>query len=326
MDAGLRYNLFQADRTFQNLDPRLAVKYRLTDKINLKAATGLYHQYLHRIPRFIATDVWTTANQYQDESDARHFILGYQQEFARNYQLEVETFYKDYSNIYQFNQTFITELEETGFDAENRPIFTNTKGMFNRGDGNSVGVEVLLRKDVGAVTGWIGYSLARTRYKFDGINGGREFAPRHDRTSTLNAVGNVDIRNALRKLRGKRKKQDRGRWTLGLNLVHSSGQPITEPGSGYIVYSDPEDPYDGIVYAPTRINHARLPYYGRLDLSLTYERQFRGWSMAPYVQVFNAGSRKNVWFVNYDYAGGISDVDEQQMFPLLPTCGINFRF
>lgn len=326
VDAGLRYNLFQADRTFQNLDPRLAVKYRLTDKINLKAATGLYHQYLHRIPRFIATDVWTTANQYQDESDARHFILGYQQEFARNYQLEVETFYKDYSNIYQFNQTFITELEETGFDAENRPIFTNTKGMFNRGDGNSVGVEVLLRKDVGAVTGWIGYSLARTRYKFDGINGGREFAPRHDRTSTLNAVGNVDIRNALRKLRGKRKKQDRGRWTLGLNLVHSSGQPITEPGSGYIVYSDPEDPYDGIVYAPTRINHARLPYYGRLDLSLTYERQFRGWSMAPYVQVFNAGSRKNVWFVNYDYAGGISDVDEQQMFPLLPTCGINFRF
>ena len=326
VEAGLRYNLFRGDRTFQDLDPRLSIKYRLTDKSNLKAAAGLYHQYLHQIPRFPATSIWTTSNEYQDESDATHFILGYQQEFARNYQFEVETYYTDYRNIYQFNRTFLTELEETGHDEESRPIFTNTRGLFNRGDGDSMGFEVLLRKDTGAVSGWIGYSLARTRYQFNGINGGREFAPRHDRTSTLNLVGNVDVRNALRKLREKPKKRDPGRWILGLNLVYSTGQPITEPGSAYIVFSDPGDPYDNIGYAPTRINDVRLPYYGRLDLSLTYERQFGSWSMAPYIQVFNAGRRKNVWFITYDYEDGIPDVDEQSMFPLLPTIGINFRF
>ena len=326
VEAGLRYTLFRGDRTFQDLDPRLSIKYRLSDKSNLKAAAGLYHQYLHQIPRFPATSIWTTSNEYQDESDATHFILGYQQEFARNYQFEVETYYKDYRNIYQFNQTFLTELEETGHDEESRPIFTNTRGLFNRGDGDSMGFEVLLRKDTGAVSGWIGYSLGRTRYQFNGINQGREFAPRHDRTSTLNLVGNVDVRNALRKLAGRNKKQDRGRWTLGLNLVYSTGQPITEPGSAYIVFSDPGDPYDNIGYAPTRINDVRLPYYGRLDLSLTYERQFGSWSMAPYLQVFNAGNRKNVWFITYDYEDGIPDVDEQSMFPLLPTIGINFRF
>ena len=305
----------------------MALKYRLTDKINLKAATGLYYQYLHRIPRFIATDIWTTSNHYQDESQALHLVLGYQQEFARNFQFELETFYKDYSNIYEFNQTFLTELEETGFNEKNQPVFTNTKGIFNRGEGNSAGFEVLLRKDSGALSGWIGYSLARTRYQFDDINSGRHYAPRHDRTSALNVVGNVEIRNALRKLRGAPKRRDRGRWKLGVNIVYSTGQPITEPGSAYIVYSDPEDPYDSIGYAPTRINSARLPYYGRLDLSLTYERQFGGWSMAPYIQVFNAGNRKNVWFIDYDYAsGGIPDVDEQHMFPLLPTLGINFTF
>ena len=326
VEAGLRYDLFSADKTFQHLDPRLAVKYRLTDTVNLKAAAGIYHQYLHRVPRFIATDIWTTSNQYQDESSASHLILGYQQEFARNFQFEVETYCKDYGNLYEFNQTVGADLEETGHDAEDRPLFTNTKGIFNRGDGSSVGVEALLRKDSGALTGWLGLSLARTRYEFDGINSGRDFAPRHDRTSTLNAVATLDVRNALRKLRGLEKKRDRGQWTLGINLIHSTGQPITEPGSAYIVYQDPGDPYDAIEFAPTLINGSRLPYYGRLDVSLTYRREWNGWSIAPYIQVFNAGSRSNVWFINYDYANGIPDVDEEHMFPLLPTFGINLKF
>ena len=328
VEAGLRYDMFNGDANFQSLDPRLSLKYRLSDEISLKAATGIYHQYLHRIPRFIATDIWTTSNPFQDESRSLHYILGYQQEIARNYQLEVETFYKTYRNIYSFNQTFATELEASGFDGEDRPVYTETKGLFNRGDGHSLGLEVLLRKDTGAVSGWVGYAFSQTRHRIDGINQDDPFAPRHDRTSTFNLAGNVDLREALQKLKRKPKSSQppRSRWTLGVILVYATGQPITEPGSAYIVFSDPGDPYDGIGYAPTRINHARLPSYGRFDLSLTYERQFRGWSMAPYVQVFNAGNRKNVWFIDYDYAGGIPDVDEQSMFPLLPTFGIHFRF
>jgi hypothetical protein len=326
IEGGVRYNLFKSDKTFQNMDPRFSLKYRLTDKSNLKLATGLYHQYLHRVPRFIATDIWTTANSFQEESDSGHFIVGYQREMARNYQMEVEAFYKDYDNIYEFNQTFLTKLKESGFDEDSRPIFTDTKGLFNRGGGHSLGFEVLLRKDVGAVSGWLGYSLANTRYKFADINQGREFAPRHDRTSTFNLVGNVDVRNALRKLKGQKKQRDRGRWKLGINLVYSTGQPFTEPGSGYLILPDPDTPHDTVEYAPTRINDVRLPYYGRLDLSLTYNRDFENWSMAPYLQIFNAGNRKNVWFMDYDYKNSIPDVDEQSMFPLLPTLGINIKF
>ena len=326
VESGLRYDLFDGDKTFQNLDPRLSAKFRLTDTVNLKAAAGVYHQYLHRIPRFIVTDIWTTSNEYQDASRSRHLILGYQQEIKGNYQVEVEGFLKDYTNIYAFNHNFLTQLQETGFDDEGRPIWTNTLGLFNRGDGLSMGAEALLRKDTGAVTGWLGYSLARTRYEFDGINGERDFSPRHDRTSTVNVVANVDIRNALRKLRGEPKRRDRGRWTLGLNIVYASGQPITEPGSAYVAWLEPDDPYDQIAYAPTRINGSRLPYYGRLDLSLTYTRRIGDWTVAPYLQAFNAGRRRNVWFIDYDYQNSIPEVDEQSMFPLVPTIGINVTF
>jgi len=49
-------------------------------------------------------------------------------------------------------------------------------------------------------------------------------------------------------------------------------------------------------------------------------------NIEPYIQVFNVGNRKNVWFVNYEYENGIPDVEEQYMLPLLPTVGIKFKF
>ena len=109
-------------------------------------------------------------------------------------------------------------------------------------------------------------------------------------------------------------------------MVYSTGQPFTEPGSGYITAVAPGAPSRYVEYAPTRINNVRFPPYARLDVSLTYDRQFAGWSMAPYIQLFNAGNRKNVWFVDYEYAWGVPSVDEHYMFPILPTAGINIEF
>ena len=79
-------------------------------------------------------------------------------------------------------------------------------------------------------------------------------------------------------------------------------------------------------YAPTKINNIRLPDYIRMDLSLTYQINYRGWMMSPYLQVYNIGNRGNVWFISYDYENGKSEIKEQYMLPLLPTLGVNFTF
>ena len=55
-------------------------------------------------------------------------------------------------------------------------------------------------------------------------------------------------------------------------------------------------------------------------------RQFDGWSMASYLQIFNAGKRKNVRFIDCDFRNSLPDIDEQSIFPVLPTIGINFVF
>ncbi|MBT3346728.1 MAG: TonB-dependent receptor [Gemmatimonadetes bacterium] len=326
VEAGARLNRFASDKTFTDVAPRLALKHRLTDTINLRASSGIYYQYLHRIPRFIATDIWVASNQDQDRSRAIHAIVGYQQELKNNFQFEVEAYWKGYSQIFAFNQTFLTELEETSHDEDGDPIFTNARGLFNDGDGHSVGLEVMLRKDSGALTGWAAYSLARTEYRFDSVNSDRDFTPRHDRTHVVNLVANVDLANAWRKLHSEPKLGVRGPWRLSSSFVYGSGQPITEPGSGYFTRTSPTQPGTMLRYAPTIINNVRLPAYVRLDVSLTWTGEIGSWTVAPYVQLFNAGNRSNVWFVDYDYQNNLPDIEAVSMFPMLPTIGVNLTF
>ncbi len=50
-----------------------------------------------------------------------------------------------------------------------------------------------------------------------------------------------------------------------------------------------------------------------------------------YVQIFNAGNRRNIWFVQYDDDSGggfdvVQDVDTISMFPILPSMGLHVSF
>ena len=139
-------------------------------------------------------------------------------------------------------------------------------------------------------------------------------------------MANLDLRNSWRKLKGRTKRADVGKWSLSLSVVYASGQPITQPGSAYFVRSSPQDPGVDLERAPTTINNIRLPYYARMDMSLNYRRNFGSWTMTPYLQLFNAGNRSNPWFVDYDFRNNLPDVDTISMLPLLPTIGVNFTF
>ena len=70
----------------------------------------------------------------------------------------------------------------------------------------------------------------------------------------------------------------------------------------------------------------------RLDLSFTYEKHYKNWSLSPYLQIFNVWNRKNIWFVDYDALAirGTSNlnsiIETMGMFPIVPTIGVNFEF
>jgi outer membrane receptor protein involved in Fe transport len=330
-DLGLRYNYFDSNVDYKNWAPRFSGKFRLSETSNLKFSTGLYHQYLHRIPRAFVADIWTTADENYKNSSAAHYILGYQKEVAKNIEFEVESYYKQYYDIYSL-KSFLVDLEPQEYDNEGMPVYKETTGLFDRGDGYSAGIEFLFRKKLGPLTGWIAYALSHTEYTADNVNHGKAFTPRHDRTSVINTVMNIELKNLIRDMLNRPQKKDRGKWLLGMNFIYSTGQPITLTSSTYTMSPFPDRNLEEVLLYPSSRNKFRLPPYIRMDLSITYERQYNGWTMIPFFQFFNIGNRKNVWFINYtdeedtDNNRVVQDIETINMFPLLPTLGVTVRF
>jgi hypothetical protein len=132
VEAGLRYEYFNSEKDYWNLDPRFSIKYRLTENSNLKFSSGIFHQYVNRMPRLFFASIWTSADKYTSGSSSVHYIIGYQKEIAQIYSLEIESYLKVYKNIYQFNQTYMTDVSADGYTADNKPIFYESKGLYNR--------------------------------------------------------------------------------------------------------------------------------------------------------------------------------------------------
>jgi carboxypeptidase-like protein/TonB-dependent receptor-like protein len=337
--AGLRYNYFDSDKDFQNLGPRFSAKYKLTESTNLKFATGIYHQYLHRVTTAFISSFWTTSDKYQRESSSTHFIGGFQKELSNHFFLEVEGYYKNYKNIYQFNQTFLTDITAKDYTADGSSIYNDTQALFDHGNGKSAGFEILLKKDTGSITGWAGYSLAFTEHTFTNINQDNSYSPRHDRTHVFNVVSNFNINKLWKEYINESYQQGSSDWQFGMNFVYTSGQPITVPSSVYSAGTLPDlggslgqgpGGFRNFSVYPSSINSYRLPAYVRMDVSITYTKQYDGWSLSPYLQVFNVGNRKNIWFIQYEDESTdnaiIQNVNTSGMLPLLPTLGVNIEF
>lgn len=332
IEFGVRADYFKSDKVFKNIDPRLTIKYRMSENANLKFSAGSFHQYANRIPRLFFVSIWTTADSFVHGSSSNHYIFGYERALGEKFELEIESYYKTYKDIYAYNQNYIVDVVPSAYTNENVPVYNNQKNLFTRGDGNSFGIEVLLRKEIGAISGWVAYSYSKTVYNFDGINQGKSFIPRHDRTHAINLVANVDLNNFMNEIQNQPFEKKDKQWMLGINFTYFSGQPITLPSSVYLFtqFPDWELNKNSLATYPSKINAFNLPYYSRLDLSLTYEIYYDGWMLSPYLQVFNLFNRKNVWFIQYknEIQKGIvkQKIENVNMFPILPSIGISIKF
>ena len=335
ISVGLRADLFLGNENYQSIDPRLAVKYRLTEDISLKAAFGIYHQYLQRVNRSLFAGIWTVADKNLAGSKAYHYIFGVQKEVAQDYSLEVEAYYKDYNNIHMFNGNFEATINTTDFTEDNIPVYTTADNFYLHGDGTSYGLELMFKKDVGIITGWVGASLSRVEHVFKEINKGQPFIPRHDRTLVLNIVANCCLDDLIADLKNIKRENFLSDWIIGVSFVYATGQPITIPSSIYFMGGITGNMYgfgyDQVKIDPTATNVYRLPAYARLDISITWERRYETWTLSPFLQIINVGDRANAWFINYRSRGiegnRVSmNSRVQTMIPLLPSVGVNIKF
>jgi hypothetical protein len=167
--------------------------------------------------------------------------------------------------------------------------------------GDSYGLELMLRRQAGRVTGWISYTLSRAERIYSCGLAPSDF----DQTHVLNAV--VQVKLPWRILAGARLNVQTGRPYTQLSLDTST----------FTVSGDR--------------NNMRLPTYVQLDLRVDREWIFQRWALALFVEALNLTYSETVFGVtfNKDPTTMITRYDQPQFLGfrwVLPSLGLRGRF
>ena len=281
--------------------PRLSLSRALSENIRVKAAGGMYRQYLQLITSeaFSGGDFWVPLDNSVEPGRSYQGVIGTEWNPSRRYQLSVEAYYTDLANLVVLDNAQAVDSEST----RSEDIFKSG------GTGWASGIEVFLQRRTGALTGWVGYTLGWTRRTFSELNRGLAFPPKYDRRHDLSFVLSYNL----------------GKWRLGSNLVYATGQAFTPASARYSLREPATGSLQDYVL-PANRNSARLLPYHRLDASASREFGLWGLDAEFYLQIFNIYSRRNEWFVQFDTNNPETEPEVIKQLPIVPTLGFNFSF
>ncbi|MGD9992205.1 MAG: carboxypeptidase-like regulatory domain-containing protein [Salinivirgaceae bacterium] len=294
------YNNGEFVKTYFNMEPRFAANYILNRKSSIKFSYGRNTQNLHLLSNSTSgnpTDLWIPSSNNVKPEIADQISLGYFRNFNdNNFEFSSEIYYK-----YLQNQIDYKDGAELRFNE-----YVESQLLF--GTGRAYGIEFFLKKKYGRFSGWLGYTLARTEKKIDGINSGEYYPAKQDRTHDISIVGIYELSR---------------KWTISATWVYYTGNAVTFPSGKYEI--------DGqIVSYYTERNGYRMPEYHRLDLGLTWQKKKTdkfesSWNFSLY----NAYGRENAYTITFQ-----EDPDDPMktqavqttLFRWVPSITYNFKF
>ncbi len=280
------------------VEPRLALSRRVGEHWRVRAGGALYHQFLQLVSTegLSALDFYVPIDESVRLPRAWQASAGVGFEPSRAWTFSMEGYATTLANLVYLNNDLAGGSQP---DRASEVFLTG-------GEGWAAGVELFARRRRGALTGWVGYTLGWSRRRWDALNDGAWFAPKYDRRHDINAVA----------------RWERGPWRLGAAFVFGSGQAFTPAGAGYLLF-DPATGLKAPLLLPARKNSARLRPYHRLDVSVSRRFSLFGASARWSLDVFNAYSRRNEWFVQYTRRDDDSvDAQVVRMLPIVPSLSL----
>lgn len=261
-------------KNYLNIEPRLSINYNFNENSSFKMAYTRNVQNLHLITNSVSgspTDKWimNTNNVKPEISD--QISLGYFHNFNdNNYELSVESYYKSMQNQIDYKDNADVQI----------PVI-ETQLLY--GIGRAYGLEILLKKNKGKFTGWLGYSLSRSEKQIDGINKNSWYPARQDRTHDISIVGMYEISK---------------RWIVSAIWVYRTGNAISFPSGKYLLEGQ-------TVWLYTERNGYRMPAYHRLDLGATYKfKEHKLLNSELSFGLFNVYGRENPYIITFERSGG----------------------
>ncbi len=319
LEPGLRVGYYDNHPEKWYFDPRLGIKYLLTEDRYLNFSLGIYHQFMETIqddfyPKIM--DAWFAVDYSVTPASAVQVTAGYEEYFGAAWRVQVEAYYKTMNNMLTFVESRSTVDEMVSDES--------LADLVDEGDGYAYGAELFLHKEIGRLNGWVAYAHSISRKQF----GGKEYYTNWDRRHVFNILGNYRISR---------------KWDANLKWTYQTGQPYT-PILGYFIEVLPGDPEPFYRPIPGGRNSSRYEPFHRMDVGIVRHFKLFGTPGELFIQVVNAYWQKNIFRYIYQWGNtynGIDDdgdelIDEDDEgtpkrlringLPILPTIGVSFAF
>jgi hypothetical protein len=262
-------------------------------------------QYLHRISNSAIsspTDIWYPVTSSIKPQVSHQWAAAWQKKLPdEKLFLSLESYYKTMEQL-------------IGYE-EGTNLFFNTdfESKLIQGRGRAYGLEVLLRKESGKLSGWISYTLSWSRRQFDEINAGGWFPSRYDRRHN----GAIVVQYALSR-----------RWAVSMVWEFISGARFTPVIGQYAVFAPTLAGVD-LVPVYSGINEVKLADTHRLDLGVKFKskpgKKFRWEWFGGVYNAYNRASPIGIAIEQDEVDNSLRYV-QPGLFGLIPFITYGFKF
>lgn len=324
-EPGLRFQWY-ASLSDVSLEPRLALKYNVTNSFRLKLAAGMYSQNI-----IAATSDRDVVNlfygflsgpenvpkTYDDQElktklqKSNHLIVGAEFDIGRFINLNVEGYYKNFPQLTNINRFKLYNEEDAppgASDVETKDFLVEK--------GNAYGFDLALKYDYKNFYVWFVYSLGFVFREYETATGELvTYTPHFDRRHNINAI-------VAYSAGAKKQWEFSARWNFG------TGFPFTQVQGFYEYLTLPEginSDYStengqlGVIYGD--LFGGRLPTYHRLDVDVKRNFYFSAKTkMVVDLSIINVYNRENVFYVE------LLSGEVVYQLPFMPSLGITLNF
>lgn len=318
-DSTIQYPKGDVIQFYHGLEPRVTGRILMKDKSSIKFGYMYNNQYVHLTSLSavsLPTDIWYPSTDIAKPQRGWQASLGYFRDFNEGrWETSVEVYYKHMDNLIEYKQGALP--------GDN--VSDNTDNLLTFGKGWSYGAEFFIKRVFGKLTGWVGYTWAKTERYFPDLQED-PFPAKYDRRHDLTVVGTYELNP---------------HWTFGMSFIFATGNTLTLPTSWYTQNQD-------LLFNYGDRNSTRMAPYHRLDLSATWydsptktvtdkatgksievKKRFR---QNVNISVYNIYNRANPYFLYIDNDGNLLSGDfkisvkQVSLFPIIPSVTWNFEF
>ena len=316
VNVGVHFSGFTLpEKTYISLQPRLGMRYLLPDGTAIKASYAQMRQYVQLLTNDgigLPTDLWLPTTARVKPQDSWQIAIGAAKTFNKKYEISIEGYYKDMSNLVSYKEgASLFQLN----DWEDR---------VTQGDGRSLGAEFFIQKKTGQLTGWVGYTWSKTNRTFSEINFGKTFDFRYDRRHDISVVASYRLAPRV---------QLSGTWVFG------TGNAVTLANSNFRV-QNPNVAFPANIesfFGSSRNlefyedrNNFRMKPYHRMDIGIEISKQKKRYKRTWSLGAYNVYNNQNPFFIFVDSenVNGQSEnvLKQASLFPVLPYFAWRFEF